>query len=194
MTDPAGPSVTTTAADLLSRLGSEDYRIVKTVRLLLAPRAVMEEYEQLLAAFAEQDTKNLSIDGSLPEIAQHLLEREEELEAKYMVPFKVGAVSRKQWADLLLDHRPTRKQLAAEPKAEFDVDTFPAAAIQACLIDPAMTLEQVQQLEGGVDGVGGLTDAQFSILFNSVVEVNTGGTAAPKSMAVAMLRRMNDES
>lgn len=195
MTDSAGEVITAplTAEDILNRVADPSYRIVKTVPIFLAPHEALEAYEGLLAEFASAQGTDIAMESELPQLAARLTAAEDAL-SEYLVPFVLGAISKKAWADLLLKHRPTEAQLRVNKRAEYDPTTFPAVAVAASLVSPEFTHAQVVQLEQGVDGAGGLTDAQFNTLFNAACEVNTSGTDAPKSTAVAMLRHMSAAS
>lgn len=188
---PAGDSIS--VDDLLGRITSDAYAIVRTVQILVAPQEIVARHEALDEAFRRSIAQDVSIDSQGPEIARQLAELEAEIEQFY-VPFKVRSISRKAWADLLAKHPPTREQVRAESRLTFNPETFPAAAIAATLVSPEMTLDQVKVLENGVDGKGGLTDAQFNTLFNAAVEVNQSGLTAPKSVAASVLHRMSAAS
>lgn len=195
MTSPAEEQVSPpkmTGADVLSRLRDPEYRPVQSVPLFIAPHQLLELHEELQREYAKASSDNIGMDSDAPDIGAKLAELEDELERDYQVVFKVGALPRRRWTDLLAAHPPTPQQRKAEQRLDFNPETFPAAAIQACLIEPALTAEQVDELENGNErGEGGLTDAQFNLLFNAVVSVNQSGLSAPKSVAAAAIRRMN---
>lgn len=201
MTTPAEETNTPPISvdELLGRVTSAAYRITKTVPILVAPQALIDEHAELDVAFREAAINDVAIgDNTSTVIVERLEAVEQELEAFY-VPFKVGAIAKRAWADLLKAHPPTKAQLAEDNRCEFNPDTFPAMAIAACLISPVMSFEQVKILEDGVENedgesTGGLNDAQFNTLFNNVAAVNMSGLAAPKSVAVGVLHRANAAS
>jgi hypothetical protein len=183
---------------------SPDYVQVKTCRVFLAPQDLAARHDELSAAARTASRARVdSIDSDIVTAAEALADLEEELEA-YYVTFRFQALPRKQWADLLAGHAPTKEQLRADKRVQFNPETFPAVAIAACLIDPVMTVDQVRVLENGVEIVdpdtgdtrrqGGLNDTQFNVLFNTCVEVNVGGLDAPKSVAAGALRHLRSES
>lgn len=180
-----------TAEELLGRLSSPTFTQIKSVELFIAPHEMMERFEQLDIDYTRAQMESIGIDSDAPRIAAEVAALEDELK-QYAVTFKVKALPRKQWSDLLAAHPPTAAQRKAEARLDFNPETFPGAAIAACLVSPAMTAEQVAVLENGDDeGNGGLTDAQFNVLFNAVVTVNQSGLTAPKSVAAAAHRRMS---
>ena len=181
-----------TADELLGRVADPAYQLVRTARILIAPHDLTDRHDRLNTEFARA-SKDQSIANRSAEIARQLVELEDEIDG-YWVEFKVRALPRKGWADLLAAHPPTKEQARLHSDLSFNPETFPAAAIAACLVEPEMTLEQVQILENGTDGEGGLTDAQFSSLFNAVVSVNVSGLAAPKSLAAGVARRLSEQS
>lgn len=183
------------ADELLGRLSSPAFRQVKSVPLFIAPHDLLERHAELDREYARAQAESISLDSAAPGIAAELVALEDEL-AQYEVTFKVAALPRKKWHDLLAAHPPTAAQKKAEGgRLDFNPETFPGAAIAACLVSPAMTREQVEVLENGDEnGDGGLTDAQFNVLFNAVVLVNQSGLVAPNSLAAAAHRRLSAAS
>lgn len=184
-----------TADDLLGRLRNPDFVPVRSVPLFIGPSDLIARFEQLQADYVSaRSSLTQSIDDSSDTIAAEIAEMEAHL-AQYEVTFKVKGLPRRQWADLMAAHPPTPAQRKADSRADFNPDTFPVKAIAACLVFPAMTVEQVEELEDGDEnGVGGLTDAQFNTLFNAVVMVNQAGLAAPKSPVAAAFRHLSAAS
>lgn len=162
--------------------------------LFIAPHHLLELHEQLDIEYSKAQSESIAMDSDAPRIAAEIAALEDEL-AGYKVVFKVKALPRKQWIDLLAAHPPTPAQRKGDSRADFNPETFPGAAIAACLVSPEMTVEQVAVLENGDEnGNGGLTDAQFNTLFNAVVIVNQSGLSAPNSVAAAAHRRLNAAS
>ena len=172
-----------TVEEILGLVSSLDYVQTKTARIFLPPQHLVEEYNPLVARFdAIKRTDSPAMDSPAPELAAQIAQMEDDFE-DHFVSFKMRALSHKAWADLFAAHPPTKEQRREDSRAQFNPETFPAVAIATCLIDPEMSVPQVQILEFGVDGVGGLNDSQFNELFNTCVAVNVGGLAAPKSVA-----------
>lgn len=194
MSTPAEDSTPISADELLSRLSDSAFTQVKSVPLFIAPHDMLERHEQLEMEYSQAQSHSISLDSDAPTIAAEMAALEDEL-ARFKVVFRVKALPRKQWADLLKAHAPSPAQRKSDSRADFDPETFPGAAITACLISPEMTAEQVAVLENGDEnGNGGLTDAQFNTLFNAVVLVNQSGLSAPNSVAAAAHRRLNAAS
>lgn len=176
-------TATITADELLARLSDPAYRLVRTASILLAPSDLSERHQQLesdLQTEIEDATTNPAAVANIEPIARQLADLETEIDS-HRITFKFGALPRRAWVDLLAAHPPTKEQVKQNDGIGFNPDTFPAAAIAACLIDPVMTPEQVQTLEHGVDGAGGLADAQFNVLFNTAVAANLSGLTPPTS-------------
>jgi hypothetical protein len=182
-----------TAEEILGLVTNPSYALVATARILIAPQDLLERHRELQLEVDREQRNAVGLDSRLPALAQDLADLEEILEEHY-IEFRFRALSRKGWQDLLAAHPPTKEQVKADSRASFNPDTFPAAAIAACCVDPVLTVEQAQALESGVDGVGGLTDSQFNELFNTCVRANVGGLAAPKSVAAGALRRLRGGS
>lgn len=183
---------TLTADELLGRVKDPAYQLVRTARILIAPHDLIERHRELDEEFRAA-SRDESIGNRADGIAEQIAALEDELDG-YYVEFKVRALPRKQWQDLLAQHPPTKEHLRHHPDLGFNPETFPAAAIAACLVEPKLTLAQVKILEDGEDGEGGLTDAQFSELFNAVVSANVSGLTTPKSLAAGAVRRANARS
>lgn len=89
----------------------------------------------------------------------------------------IRSIGRKAWSDLLGEYPATAEQRAkvkeilgddaAEDDLGYDVDRFPAAAVSACLVEPKLTVEQVDELFDAWN----LSDS--TTLFAAVLEVNT---------------------
>jgi hypothetical protein len=91
------------------------------------------------------------------EAASKLIEAEEklaELKATLRaesIKFVFRAVGRKRYEELVMAHQPTNKQLqkAREQRQDapdFNEDTFPQAIVAACLEEPVLSPEEVNQL------------------------------------------------
>jgi hypothetical protein len=64
------------------------------------------------------------------------------------ITVKVQAIGSKAWEALIAEHPAPKgqKQEPNEGPTPWDKDTFPAALISACVVEPAMTVEQAQQV------------------------------------------------
>jgi len=83
--------------------------------------------------------------------AEAALDAAEKAAADATATFRFEGISGPKW-DLLVDaHPPTDEQVekaraAKEELPTWNDDTFPPVAVAACCVEPAMSLEQVQQL------------------------------------------------
>lgn len=172
-----------------------------TAKKAATPRSI----EDVLAmAKPRQAEARLCLAGDLASKADHLAEQielaasrpppsslaevdprrelEAELEKVYAamrpseVTFRFQALGRVAYSDLLAAH-------AARPNVADDGawnnDTYPSALIAACCIEPAMTVEQVEQL----DEV--LNQRQRNVLFNTAWSAQVGETQVPTSRAAS---------
>jgi hypothetical protein len=80
--------------------------------------------------------------------------------ADQLVHFRFRAISPTQWSDLLAEHPGRDGQL-------FNPDTLAPAAVAACAVEPAMTVEQYGRLAER------LTYGQQEALVNAVWDLNT---------------------
>lgn len=120
-------------------------------------------------------------------VAQEIEALEAEMEACKRT-FTFRSIGHRKWADLIAKHPPTRAQLAANSRLDHNPERFPCAAIAATCVSPEMTEEQAFELEGH------LTLAQWSILWVSCLEANTGGGDSPKSQAAGAILRASGGS
>lgn len=123
------------------------------------------------SALREDDTTNR--EPLAPALLQRIRDVEAECEAA-KVTFRFKSVGRRAWQDLLAKHPPTKEQKRERPNADFDPQRFPAAAIAASLVEPALSVAQVVDLEEV------LTSAQYDLLFGAAIDVNMGGASVPK--------------
>ena len=183
--------------DILGRVKDKGYRRVKTVELF-DPRLIERHSElELELQSAVQDDVKHNRTPTAPKLAEQIRKLEAEIEASALA-FKFGAVSSREWSDLLAANPPTKKQLKDvadratdwrhRPVLDHNPDTFPAAVVAASAIDPEMTAEQVAALaeELGPD--------QFELLWSAAYEVNRGGESAPKSLAAGVILQVNGQS
>ena len=86
--------------------------------------------------------------------------------------FTLRALPKKRWSDLHAQHKPRDEDRAN--RLDYNGDTFPVAAVAACLIDPVLTVKEVEEL---VDEV--LTQGQWDDLFLAVFLVNKANVEIP---------------
>lgn len=184
--------------DVLGRVKDRGFRRVKTVDLFdptLIERHAALDYE--LQRVVQEDTMH-NRKPQAPALAQQVADLEAEI-ADSALTFKFGALSYRQWADILAAHPPTKAQLrdtsersgsswVSRPVLDHNPDTFPPALVAACAIEPEMTVDQVKEL---ADELG---PDQFELLYNACKEVNRGGETLPKSLAAGVILRASEPS
>jgi hypothetical protein len=111
---------------------------------------------------------------------RELADRQAELEAEMKaaeVPFRIQAIAAKAWSDLLAQHpgKPGTDE-------QVNLDTFPVAAVAACLISPRMTDKQVETLFERI------TAGQRDVLFNAVWMLNAREVTVPFSVTASAIR------
>ncbi|MFD0405022.1 hypothetical protein [Kitasatospora sp. NPDC127116] len=141
-----------------------------TVPLCLAGE-LQGEYEALERQLTDAATLvGESLAGS-PRVP--IAERMEDLRAEmaeHLVEFRFRALGHQAWSDLRAAHPGGDGQV-------FNPDTFGPAAVAACAVEPAMTVEQYKRLAEK------LTYGQQEALFGAVWELNTTvATAVPFSL------------
>lgn len=179
--------------DILKRAEGGGYRRVKTVDLF--DGSLVDEHVQLEAELAraiegDRQQTDISHVPTAPDVARRIADLESRIESS-AIRFKFAALSFRAWNDLLAAHPPTKAQLkaAAEKSTSWrdrvtldhNPDTFPAALVAACAVEPEMTVEQADQL---ADAFG---PDQFEMLYRTALEVNHGGNDNPKSVAAGAI-------
>jgi hypothetical protein len=155
---------TRSAAEVLAKAQTRTGR----VRLVL-DGDLLDEHARL------EDALDAASDGEKREIAEQIVDCEQRL-ADAEVEFVFRGLGRPTWRKMVADHPPTDTQRAEG--ADFNVDTFPFEAMAASLVDPAMTADQVRELEEHLDEV------QFSTLWSACIRANVGGgVTRPESRA-----------
>jgi hypothetical protein len=156
---------------------------VAAVYLDGATAAEIERLDRQLAEASDGTWQASSMADAHPgrEIAEKIAAAREKLKASE-AEFRFRALPDREWSDLLAAHPPRDAE-----KEMFNPDTFPAALIAACAVDPAMTSDQVGRL------FAVLNQGQRNQLFTAAYEVNTEGTSVPFSVsASAILAALGD--
>ncbi len=86
--------------------------------------------------------------------------------------FVLRALPKKKWSDLHAQHKARDEDRMN--RLDYNNETFPVAAVQACLIDPVLTLKEVEEL---VDEL--LTQGQWDDLFLAAFLLNKGSVEVP---------------
>ena len=105
-----------------------------------------------------------------------------------MVSFRFRALSARDWRVLMAGHPPTKAQKTTNEQVAFNGDTFWPAAIAACLVDPALSLDEVAELESTL-----LTSDQWESLVATCLTVNRAGDPG-KSWAAGLIHRTSGAS
>lgn len=137
----------------------------KKLQIILDPEAY-EAYEEAQALLSEATAENRT-------------EREEALEAAKerlsdaVVTMKFQSVGRKRYDEIIDAHPATEEQKAQAKKQgieetpSYNLETFPPALVAASLVEPDLTLEDVQELYDTWN------NAEVMELFLAALEVNT---------------------
>jgi hypothetical protein len=173
--------------DILTVAEDPSHRRTATVRILLHQNleARHRDLERRLAEEIELDNR-LNREPVAPDIADEIRSLEAEIEAA-KVPFTFAAIGKRAWSDLLAQHPPTAEQ-RQHGRADFNADTFPAAAVAACALEPTISWTAAVRLEAA------LNSSQFDLLWGAVIDVNVGGVTSPKSFIAGRTRRPNGGS
>lgn len=185
MTDStAKPSI----EEILSQATDPAYVRTATARILLR-QDLLTQHQQLEAdldaAIQADNAENRT--PQAPAISQQILDLEAEIDAA-RIEFRFRSIGHRAWADLMAAHPPTKEQIKALGRIDHNPETFPIAAIAASCVEPAMTVDDVAQLDRA------LNDTQFNLLLVRCVEANTGGVDTPKSVAAGVIHRVNGRS
>lgn len=171
--------------DILGEISPVERTVpVCTAGHLIAQR---EQLERDLSAAIRRDAEKRSIDArkEAPKVAEQIQEVEAEMEAKTRI-FRVQAIAIHDWRALVAAHPPTD----ADREAGFDynAETLPIAAVAACCVDPPMTPEKAGLLAGV------LQPAQWTRLWLTTREANTGGDSLPKSVTATAVLRASEQN
>ena len=134
-----------------------------------------EALERQLEEAQDGDEENsMAAGGRALEIAEEMeAVRAEMLEHTH--PFAFRALPKQEYRDLL-DKHPPREDHKDDVVMGANLHTFPHVLIQACCIDPVMTLEQVEEL------CEVLNDGQLYRLFGCALTLNRATVDIPKSV------------
>lgn len=168
-------------------LMSEAKLPARTVLICLRGDLVAEHEQAERDLEQAQRTVGDSLAGgtAVAEIVEQIEALEEQMrESQY--PFRLRALPRPQWRDLVAAHPPRRGEDGAivdTDRPGVNADTFFEAMIRACLIDPELTDEEWKQLDET------LTDRQFDDLSDAAWAVNRREVDIPFSRAASRMRR-----
>lgn len=154
------------AAEVLAKAKAKTSRVS-----LVLDGDLIDQQEQL-----EEELSNLdeSSDEAVA-VAEQIVAVEAAMKAAEQ-EFVFKGMGRGRWRKMLADYPPTEDQAAQG--AEFDVDEFPFYAMEASLVSPAMTVDQLKELNDE-----SLDEVQFSLLWGACLRANLGGSNRPSSEA-----------
>jgi hypothetical protein len=120
------------------------------------------------------------------EIAERITALEEEMR-EHSYEFRLRALPRHAWRELLKAHEPRRDEsgdlVEADRHLGFNAETFYDDMVRHCLIDPELTDEEFARLADR------LTSYQFDELFDAAWGLNRRDVDIPFSRAASEMRR-----
>jgi hypothetical protein len=147
----------------------------KAVWLCLAGdvMAEIEDLERQLTAVSDTwEPDSLAAVNPAEAIAKKIKAAREKMR-KAEAKFTLRSLGDKAWSDLVAAHP------SADKNQMWDPDTFPKAALVACLVDPVVTAEQAEELFGVIN------QGQREELLAAAYEVNAEATAIPFSVSAS---------
>lgn len=147
------------------------------------------EHEELCARLAEEQQKNLGSLAGNPG-ARALAEDITALEAlmaEATIGFRLRALPRREWAELVAKHPPRRDdggRVLDADRVGVNADDFMTAILHRCVVEPILTEEDWDALVNE-----GLTDAQYEQLTDAVWALNRRDVDVPFSLAASTILR-----
>jgi len=134
---------------------------------------------------AQRNTIN-SLEGSgAGDIADRIAALEEQMR-EHTYEFRLRALPRAKWHELVGQHPPRRDEAGDVVEADrfilVNVETFWDAIIRACVVDPELSEDDWRQLEAS------LTDHAFQQLCDAAWGINRRGVSIPFSRAASQMR------
>lgn len=122
-------------------------------------------------------------------VPDELIERQttilDEIDKSVMV-FRLSAIPRQAWADLIRDHPPTDEQRRLGYL--FDPEPFTLALIEACAVEPKLSAAQVERMQAT------LPQGEWDRLAGVAIKLNQGHVTAPKRGLLSAFQAMSGES
>lgn len=147
------------------------------------------EHERLsaeLSAAQRSNTTSLAGNSHAARLAEDIRALEE-LMAESTVAFRLRALPRRQWAQLVAAHPPRRDEggrVVDTDASGVNIDEFMADALRRCVVDPVLADEDWTSL---VDEC--LTDAQYTQLSDAAWALNRREVDVPFSLAASRILR-----
>jgi hypothetical protein len=148
-------------------------------------QAEFEDLERKLAAAEAADDGTLAGNPAAREIAE-LMETLRAQMREHERVFRLRAIDAKAYSNLIAEHPPTDEQ--RQQGQDTNWQTFPAALIAACAIDPEMTVEQAEQLSGTV------AYSQWDALFAAAYALNRRAVDIPFSVTASAILAVSEPS
>lgn len=149
---------------------------------------LVASHRDLVAQMKTAVSDDTSLEGSDDEarrvIAEQIVQVEAEMETS-RVTIEVQSIGGR-WADLLRDNPPTGDQRLLG--YDNNPDTFQPAAIAACAVTPAISLEQARKMREVLD------EGEWGALYAVVQTLNRSRTPNPKLPAATELLRPSGPS
>jgi hypothetical protein len=134
--------------------------------------------EQLRQALDDDHARSIgdAVGDEAARIADEIARVEAEQE-EHTVEFRLRSIGSLAWANLLRSHTP---RPGIDHHLRFNLATFPPAAVAACVVEPAMSVDQACRLYGSDDEPGVLHSAEWDKLFGAAFSLNETETPRPK--------------
>ena len=159
-----------TLADFLDghRAPRKSARVTLRADLLATHAQLSDDYQRALRGDLAENRI-----PEAPGIAVRLDELEADIAASEFT-FTFQALPRGEYIALVAKHPPQADD--KDSGLPFHAETFTPALLAACAVEPAMTVDEADQV------LGALSAGQFDKVWTAVVAVNLGDDAAPKSV------------
>jgi hypothetical protein len=141
-------------------------------------QAEFEDLERKLAAAEAADDGTLAGNPLAREIAEQIEALRAQM-SEHERTFRFRAKSAREYSDLIALHPPTDEQ--RQQGQDTNWDSFPAALIAACAVDPTMTVEQAEKL------CGAISYAQWDALFSAAYALNRRAVDVPFSVTASAI-------
>ncbi|MGZ4465198.1 MAG: hypothetical protein ACXVW0_07565 [Nocardioides sp.] len=147
--------------------------LTTSIRLCLDGQ-LLAEANQVAQAYlqAKVDDEQSNTPDRAPALGEQLRALQERISAAE-VEFVFRSIGRLAWRNLVAEHPPTKEQ-REQTFADFNVDTFPVAAVAAsCVAPEGVTVEGVEELAEI------LSEGQWNRLWATCHAANTAGGESP---------------
>lgn len=133
---------------------------------------------------ARKNAQTLGAQGDVRKLAERIQSLREQMESLTEV-FRLRGLSRPENVKLKADH-PPRQGNKVDEQLGFNEETYYPALIHACLVEPAMTVEEWTELQDE------LAEGEFTKLGVAAWQATTGAVSIPFSLAASAVLRNSD--